>query len=197
MNKSDFKRYLASREWAILKEQVRARAGGICERCKNAPIDSTHHVTYERIGCELLEDLLGVCEPCHQFISAKSDVDPAASVEPTDDDTTVTVCADSTCGYCLACAIGYTSEHDEAAWTELGKMTAAVEFLIKVGMLDQGEFDGAVKHVSSGGTFRLAQEVRARIYQKLRAAKNREWELDDKTWQELCAYKDKFGPLNQ
>jgi uracil-DNA glycosylase family 4 len=74
----NYKEYLASREWGLLKEQVRQRSGGICERCHRAPYQSTHHTTYERIGHELLTDLLGLCNECHSFVSGKSEVDPAA-----------------------------------------------------------------------------------------------------------------------
>lgn len=69
--------YLASREWGILREQVRERSGGKCERCKRGDHQDTHHLTYERIGHERLEDLLGVCRQCHEFLSGKTDVDPA------------------------------------------------------------------------------------------------------------------------
>jgi hypothetical protein len=67
---------LASREWALLKEQVRKRSGGVCERCRVGVYASTHHLTYERIGHERIEDLLAVCEPCHEFLSGKSEYDP-------------------------------------------------------------------------------------------------------------------------
>ena len=74
----EYQRYLASREWALLKRQVRARAREVCERCHKAPMTEVHHLTYERIGHESLEDLLGVCKPCHAYLSGRSDVDPAA-----------------------------------------------------------------------------------------------------------------------
>lgn len=75
----DYGRYLASREWALLREAVRRRSRGRCERCPHGRHDETHHLTYERIGHERLEDLLGVCRACHAFLSGKSDVDPAAA----------------------------------------------------------------------------------------------------------------------
>jgi hypothetical protein len=81
MNRSDYHKYLASREWALLKEQVRKRSGGACERCKVGLYAATHHLTYERLGHERLEDLLAVCEPCHEFLSGKSDVDPLKKPE--------------------------------------------------------------------------------------------------------------------
>ena len=76
MTTFDYGSYLASREWALLKEQVLERSGGICERCYNAPYQETHHKTYARIGHENVSDLLAVCSPCHRYLSAKSNVDP-------------------------------------------------------------------------------------------------------------------------
>lgn len=76
MNRSERHRYYASREWAILKEQVRDRSGGRCERCKVADCEQTHHLTYERLGNELLEDLQGLCAPCHEYVSGRRDPDP-------------------------------------------------------------------------------------------------------------------------
>lgn len=82
MNTTEFnyKEYLASREWAALRQQVRARSNGGCERCKVGKHESTHHVTYERVGREKLDDLLAVCNACHEFLSAKSDYDPVSNV---------------------------------------------------------------------------------------------------------------------
>ena len=67
--------YLCSREWAILKEAVHKRAGGICERCDLFPIDAVHHLTYERKYAEEMEDLAGWCRRCHDFVHSKSDLD--------------------------------------------------------------------------------------------------------------------------
>jgi hypothetical protein len=72
----DYKRYLASREWAQRKEALRKRSGGFCERCLWGEYESTHHLTYANIGNEPLEDLLAVCHACHEYLSAKTDRDP-------------------------------------------------------------------------------------------------------------------------
>lgn len=77
----EYQTYLASREWALKKRAVRERSGGICERCHLAPHQQTHHLTYERIGQEELEDLQGLCNACHEFVSGKSDVDPADELQ--------------------------------------------------------------------------------------------------------------------
>ena len=73
MSGFNYQRYLASREWALLKQEVRERCGGICERCHVAPYQQTHHVTYERTGHE---DLAGLCRPCHLYLSGLTNDDP-------------------------------------------------------------------------------------------------------------------------
>ncbi len=74
-------RYLASREWALLKEQVHKRADGKCERCRINPIDAVHHLTYVRKYQEDLADLQAICKPCHEFTHGKSDYDPRGPVK--------------------------------------------------------------------------------------------------------------------
>lgn len=71
----NYREYLASREWGLLKRQVRERSVGKCERC-GAPQEATHHLTYERLGHERLEDLLAVCNACHEYLSGNVDIDP-------------------------------------------------------------------------------------------------------------------------
>lgn len=72
--------YLCSREWGVLKESVRERSGGICERCKILPQDATHHLTYERKYVENLEDLQAICTHCHEFQHGKSNADPLLDI---------------------------------------------------------------------------------------------------------------------
>lgn len=74
--KERYQRYLCSREWAVLKEQVKKRSGGVCERCRLVESAAVHHLTYARKYQEELEDLQDICEPCHQFTHGKSDDDP-------------------------------------------------------------------------------------------------------------------------
>lgn len=72
----DYHRYLASREWALLREQVRTRSGNVCEHCGLVRQQAVHHLTYERLGHEDLDDLMAVCNRCHEFLSGKTDQDP-------------------------------------------------------------------------------------------------------------------------
>ena len=77
-----YHQYLASREWSVLKEAVKRRSGGWCERCKINSMNHVHHLTYARKYHELLEDLQALCKGCHEFTHAKSDIDPAEDAKP-------------------------------------------------------------------------------------------------------------------
>jgi hypothetical protein len=79
--KVDYGTYMASRAWKLKRKEVIARAENICERCFDADIRDIHHVRYERLGHEDIDqDLMGLCRPCHEFLSAERDVDPAVVV---------------------------------------------------------------------------------------------------------------------
>ena len=75
--KEKYSAYLCSREWSLLKEQVKSRSGGVCERCTVNAMDHVHHLTYKRKYAERLDDLQACCKLCHEFIHAKSHFDPA------------------------------------------------------------------------------------------------------------------------
>jgi hypothetical protein len=71
-----YKAYLCSREWALLRNEVRKRCGGKCERCKQNEMECVHHLTYARKYQERIEDLAGWCNACHDFTHGKADFDP-------------------------------------------------------------------------------------------------------------------------
>lgn len=75
----DYKLYLKSDEWRKTRSHIRRRARGWCERCKVGKRADVHHLTYARLGCERLDDLLAVCTECHEFLHGLRDVDPAAT----------------------------------------------------------------------------------------------------------------------
>lgn len=58
--------YLLSEEWAERRRKVMHRCGGWCEGCADAPAAHVHHLTYDHVGDELLFELVGVCEDCHE-----------------------------------------------------------------------------------------------------------------------------------
>ncbi len=69
-------KYMASREWALLKRAVKDRARNRCERCQHGPLDQIHHLTYIHAYHEHLEDLQGLCAPCHEYLSGVDAYDP-------------------------------------------------------------------------------------------------------------------------
>jgi hypothetical protein len=78
-DREKYKAYLCSREWALLRNAVRARCGGKCERCGVNDMECVHHLTYARKYDERIEDLAGWCNACHEFTHGRSDVDPKPS----------------------------------------------------------------------------------------------------------------------
>ncbi len=78
--KVDYQQYLASREWRLKRKEVIELRGGICERCASHPIEHVHHLTYTNLGQESPLDLMGVCYPCHEYLSAERDDDPALEI---------------------------------------------------------------------------------------------------------------------
>lgn len=76
MSNPTYQAYLASREWGLLKREVRERCHGRCEHCGVGPYEQTHHLTYEDIYHEDAEQLIATCGPCHEFLNGVSDYDP-------------------------------------------------------------------------------------------------------------------------
>lgn len=73
-----YRAYLASPAWRKRRAAALARAGGICESCGISQYTrrlEAHHLTYERIGAELPEDLTVLCGPCHKRAEAARKAD--------------------------------------------------------------------------------------------------------------------------
>lgn len=58
--------YLQSIQWRYLAARVRARDGHACRDCGSRTSLHVHHLTYERIFHEPLDDLITVCDECHR-----------------------------------------------------------------------------------------------------------------------------------
>lgn len=69
--------YFASRAWQMRKQALSIRSNGKCERCQNGKYEVTHHLTYAHFGAEYLKELQAICRPCHSYLHARSDFDPA------------------------------------------------------------------------------------------------------------------------
>ena len=78
MDKDEYRNYiLHSAHWRRMREQVLIYAHHMCQRCEKNMARDVHHLTYERLGEEELEDLQAICRECHEFIHGLSDYDPA------------------------------------------------------------------------------------------------------------------------
>ena len=57
--------YLSSPEWKDKRELVFKRDNNICQLCKSKSADQVHHLIYDNLYNEPLEDLISVCYDCH------------------------------------------------------------------------------------------------------------------------------------
>lgn len=65
--KIDYKDYLSSDKWKDVKRRYKEKFSTNCFIC-DEPYKNNyafHHVTYERLGNEDLEDIVPVCQDCH------------------------------------------------------------------------------------------------------------------------------------
>lgn len=61
-----YNEYVGSTEWEQKKRDLFAERPRRCERCGEKKDVEVHHATYQRLGHELLDDLIILCEPCHK-----------------------------------------------------------------------------------------------------------------------------------
>ena len=67
-----YERYLGTAYWRAKSKEAIACANFLCQRCYKRPATQSHHLTYDRVGNELLTDLLPVCAPCHRALHPKA-----------------------------------------------------------------------------------------------------------------------------
>lgn len=70
-SKSGHTAYLKSEKWKGLRRRAIDRADFKCERCGSAVNLEVHHLTYKRFGHEELDDLVVLCNSCHNQIHQK------------------------------------------------------------------------------------------------------------------------------
>ncbi len=62
-----YKEYLKTEHWQELRSVMLKRASYRCQLCNASKVRlDVHHRTYERRGCEWLEDLFVLCQGCHE-----------------------------------------------------------------------------------------------------------------------------------
>jgi hypothetical protein len=52
--------YLKSKKFEVIRQLVFRRASGLCEGCRSRPPRQIHHLTYIRLGDEMLMDLVAL-----------------------------------------------------------------------------------------------------------------------------------------
>lgn len=64
----DYKHYLKSDYWKLVRKEMHKLAGYKCEICGYEMSIYVHHFNYENRGKETLNDLVCLCENCHEAI---------------------------------------------------------------------------------------------------------------------------------
>lgn len=62
---AEYEQYLASVSWADKRDERLRLSRGMCESCGANRKIQVHHLTYERIFKEEMDDLMCLCEQCH------------------------------------------------------------------------------------------------------------------------------------
>jgi 5-methylcytosine-specific restriction endonuclease McrA len=57
--------YMKSEEWQAKREKVLIFWGRRCALCNSPDNVQVHHRTYDRLGQELITDLIPLCKVCH------------------------------------------------------------------------------------------------------------------------------------
>lgn len=70
--RESYKEYLVSDAWREKRKQVLIRDKLRCQLCGNDKNLQVHHVTYDRIYNEELDDLITVCNNCHKTVHGKN-----------------------------------------------------------------------------------------------------------------------------
>lgn len=61
----EYRSYMRSDRWYLMRLAAFQRARFRCERCGRGGRLNAHHLTYDRFGLEDLDDLVVLCESCH------------------------------------------------------------------------------------------------------------------------------------
>lgn len=62
--------YLESSRWHQIRQAVLRRDKWTCQGCLSAKATEVHHLTYQRVGAEMLFDLVAICGECHRRLHA-------------------------------------------------------------------------------------------------------------------------------
>ena len=65
--------YLRSEHWRNLRLIALERDKYICQSCKQEKATEVHHLTYNNLGNEFLDELISYCRVCHEKVHEKKD----------------------------------------------------------------------------------------------------------------------------
>lgn len=71
-----YERYLQSEEWEVLRQKVFDRDRRRCRRCGERKSLHCHHLHYENLYDEPLEDLVTMCKDCHKEVHKFPELHP-------------------------------------------------------------------------------------------------------------------------
>lgn len=66
-----YSNYIQSEDWKLKRSEVLLRDNNLCQVCKKDAAEEVHHITYDNLFNEKLEDLLSVCKICHKEIHSQ------------------------------------------------------------------------------------------------------------------------------
>lgn len=67
MTANDYAIYLTGPHWISFRDEYRSRYDFTCFVCSGAA-DDLHHITYDRVGCERVEDVTPLCRAHHREV---------------------------------------------------------------------------------------------------------------------------------
>jgi len=67
LKRSEYHEYLQSEEWKKIRIERLEHDEYVCQLC-GEEANTAHHLNYENIYHETIEDLVSVCKPCHDYI---------------------------------------------------------------------------------------------------------------------------------
>lgn len=66
----DYREYLESSHWDNIRLARLKKDGYQCQICGSGKNLCVHHLTYDRIGREQMDDLITLCQECHEKVHA-------------------------------------------------------------------------------------------------------------------------------
>ena len=66
--KGAYEHYLGTGQWQEKRKLVFKRDNYQCQKCGTGKNLNVHHITYENLYNEEIEDLTTLCKPCHEKI---------------------------------------------------------------------------------------------------------------------------------